>query len=342
MTDTAWKSGIRRGRPAVTDPDLRLDRARPVDDPDEAARRRGRIHDRGPRLDAGSRHPAAEQALGDGRDVLARQVPADDERRLGRIEPAQPGTPQRLGVEALDGVAGPARRPVVGRRRRVDRADQGFLDPSARVGLGLEQVVEALVAEAVDLGDREGRMQDDLGQQVERLREPIGGHVQPGGQRVPAGLGVERRTQPLGRLDQGDRVVALRPLGQGPGRQDRRAGLVGRLVDRADRQDQRGRHQRPTGQVRDEDAQARCQPSLGDRRELVQAGRPGDGSLGDDRPVAPWLGRGRHAASSSESRSSRAWSSAAGPSGRYVSTTRLSTRNTSVAATRMSSAVTAR
>ena len=36
ITETAWKSGIRRGRPGWPDADLRLDRARPMDDPDEA------------------------------------------------------------------------------------------------------------------------------------------------------------------------------------------------------------------------------------------------------------------------------------------------------------------
>ena len=316
MTETAWKSETRRGRPRCpirisvwTEPGRWMTRTRR---PDVDAR----VHDRTRAFAVGTRHPAAEQALGDLRHVLAGQVPADDEGRPGRVESARPRSAQRLGIQAFHGVARAAGRAMIGRGRRVDRVDQCLFHAPARVGLGLEQVVEALVPQAVHLGDGEGRVQDDLGEQVEGLRQPIGGDVEPGGQCVPAGLRVERRAQALGRLDQGDRVVALGPLREGPGGQHGRSRLLGRLVDGTDRQDQRGRHQRPAGQVRDEDAQARRQPRLGDLGELVRARRASDGSLGDDRPVAQRLGGGRHAASSSDSGSSSAWSSAAGPSGR--------------------------
>ena len=342
MTETAWKSETRRGRPRCpirisvwTEPGRWMTRTRRPDVDAVSTIGPGRSPS-GPDTQLPNRRSAISG------HVLAGQIPADDEGRPGRVESAQPRSAQRLGIEAFHGVARAAGRAVIGRGRRVDRVDQCLFHAPARVGLGLEQVVEALVPQAVHLGDREGRVQDDLGEQVERLREPIGRDVEPGGQCVPAGLRVERRAQALGRLDQGDRVVALGPLREGPGGQHGRSRLLGRLVDGTDRQDQRGRHERPAGQVRDEDAQARRQPRLGDLGELVRAWRARDGSLGDDRPVAQRLGGGRHAASSSDSRSSSAWSSAAGPSGRYVRTTRLSTRKTSVAATRMSSGVTAR
>ena len=313
-----------------------------MDDPDQPARARRRIHDRAGSPNTPRRGPAAEQAIRHRRDVLAGEVPADDQRRARRVQAAHPRAPQGLGVEPLHGVGGPAGRPVVRRRRRVDRADQGFLDASARVGLGLEQVVQALVAKTVHLDDRERRVQEELGEEFHRLREPVGRHVQPGGHRVPAGLGMERGPQPFGRLDQGDGVVALGALGQGPCGQHGRSRLVRRLVDGARRQDQRGRHERAAGQVRDEDPQARREPVLVDRGELIRTRRTRHGSLGDDWPVAKRLAVPAHAASSRASPSSRASASAAGPSGRYVSTTRLSTRKTSVAAARMSSAVTAR
>ena len=67
---------------------------------------------------------------------------------------------------------------------------------------------------------------------------------------------MERRPEPLGRLDQRDRVVPLGPLGQGARGEDRRAGLVGGLLDDAAGHDQRGGDERPSGQVDDDDRQA--------------------------------------------------------------------------------------
>ena len=114
MTETAWKSGIRRGRPGWpirisvwTEPGRcttrirRLVVAAAVDDL-AAARRPNRrsVH-------------VAEQLAGHRDDVLAAEVAADHERRPGRVHRALVGAPQRVGIEPLDGLARAARRPVV-------------------------------------------------------------------------------------------------------------------------------------------------------------------------------------------------------------------------------------
>ena len=129
-----------------------------------------------------------------------------------------------------DGVRGAARRPVVRARGRVDRADVRLVGAPARVGLRLDDVGQALVAEAVDLRFRERGPADDLGQQLQRGTEPRGRDVHARRRRVPAGLGVERRAEALGGLGQLDRVAQLRALGQAAGREHRRAGLPGGLV----------------------------------------------------------------------------------------------------------------
>ena len=129
--------------------------------------------------------------------------------------------------------------------------------------------------------------------------------------------------QPLGRLDQRDRVVVLGPLRECPGGEHRRAGIDGRLVGGTAREDQRRGDQRPAGQVGDEDPQAVVEAMVGDRREVIRSGRAGDGSVGDDGPIPRVRRRSAvraHAATSSvssaASSSARAASSAAGPSGR--------------------------
>ncbi len=110
------------------------------------------VTDSRPPHGAGPRRPDPEQVAGHGHHVLAAQVPADDERRPRGVErPARRHGGARAVVEGLDGVAQPRRRSVVGRRRRVDRADERLVGPPARIGLGLEQVVEPLVAQPLDL-----------------------------------------------------------------------------------------------------------------------------------------------------------------------------------------------
>ena len=209
----------------VADADLGLDAARPMHDAHDTTGQ-GRRVERGRRAPAAPvervQPPRVDAARAS--DVLADQVAGHDERGPGRILGPLVGAPDRVAVEALDGLAGAGRRPVIGRGGRVDRADVGLVGPSPRVGLGLEQVVEPLVAQTLDVRGREGRALEDLGQQLEGRPEARGGHVDPDARRVPAGLGVERCAEPLGRLGQGDRVVALGALGQGPGGEDGRAG----------------------------------------------------------------------------------------------------------------------
>ena len=110
------RDGVEVGDPPrqadVADPDLGLDRARPVDDPDEPARRTSRCrrsrHRRSPPCRRPSR-PTSEQPLGDRRDVEPGEVAADDERRPRRVE-------RRAGR--------PARRASAGRAARRCRASR--------------------------------------------------------------------------------------------------------------------------------------------------------------------------------------------------------------------------
>ena len=165
-------------------------------------------------------------------------------------------------------------------------------------------------------------MEEDLGDQVEGGRQAVRRYVDADAQGVPARFGVERGAQPLGRLDEGDRLIPLGALGQGPGGQHGGAGLIGRLLSCAAHDDHRRRHERTSGQVDDEDRQAVGQLTPGDRRELVAPWRAGCRPLGHDRAVAGFVDGRAHAATSSASPRSPAssagsvTSSALVPSGR--------------------------
>ena len=157
--------------------------------------------------------------------------------------PAHGPRAARSGVSASTVVAGAGRRAMVRARGRVDRRDVGLVGAAARVGPGLEQVGEALVAQPVDLGLGERRAADDLGEQLERGLEAARRDVDA--RRTSAsqpGLGVERGAEALGGLGQRDGVAALRALGQGAGGQDRGAALRVRARPRRPR----GRRARPT------------------------------------------------------------------------------------------------
>ena len=290
--------------------------------------------------------PVAEQAPSDLDDVLAAQVAADHQRRARRVEDPLVRPPRHRLVEALDRFPGPAGRPVIRRGRRVDRADVRLVGPAARVGLRLQQVVQPLVPQSIDLVGREGRAEQDLGEELEGGRQPRRRHVDTDARGVPAGLGVERRTEPLGGLRQPDGVIPFRALGQGTGGQDGRPGVRGRLVGCPDRHDHRGADQRATRQVGDHHGQAVVELRAGDDRERIGPRRAGLRALGDHHVP---LGRlGGHAATSSSTvsrasaSSSIAVSSAVGVSGRYVSTSRLSARNVAAATSWIASGVTSR
>jgi hypothetical protein len=205
---------------------------------------------------------------------------------------------------------------MVGRVGRVDRVDECLVGPPARVGLRLQQVVEPFVAQPLDLVRWEGRPEQDLGQELESGAQPRRRHVDADAGGVPAGIGVEGCAQPLARLDQGDGIVSLGPLGQGPGGQDGGPTFLRRLVDRSGRDHDRRADQRPARQVGDQDGQSVVEPGLGQARELVRARHAWCRALGDDVPVEVQAVRSGHAATSSS------WSvSASAVSSASVSTT---------------------
>jgi hypothetical protein len=143
---------------------------------------------------------------------------------------------------------------VVRRRGLVDRRGERLVRAAARIGAGLEQVVEALVAEALDLRLGERRVEGDLREELERGLETRRRNVDADARRVPAGVGVERRAEPLRGLDEGDGVEAGRALVIARAARTVAPGVGRRLVGRAVSQDERRRHERSPGQVGDDDA----------------------------------------------------------------------------------------
>ena len=348
----------RPGQARIADPDLGLHAARPMHDADQpTGPGRAVVHPR-PRPASRARcrgGPRAEQSLHDRDDILPAEVAGHDECGHGRVDDPGMRRGEDVAVQSLDRIARAARRPVVGRGRRIDRADERLLHAPAGIRLGLEQVVETLVAQALHLACREGGSQQELGEELQGGLEAARGHVHSGTQRVPAGVGVERRTQALGGFGQGDRVVVFRALAHRPRRHDGRPGHVGRFIGGARGQDDRGRHQRSARQIGDEDRQAVGQARAGDRRKFVGARCPGLGTIDHDVAVSARLGPRAHAATSSSSlsaplsvpgspvaASSTLAESAGGSSGRYVSTSRLSARNVAAATSMIASGVTAR
>ena len=69
-----------------------------------------------------------------------------------------------------DRLLGPARRAGRTASRRIDRLDVRLVGATPRVGLRLEQVVQALVAQPLDLGRRERRLDGRPRRQLERRR----------------------------------------------------------------------------------------------------------------------------------------------------------------------------
>ena len=224
MTESAWKSSIRRGTPTWpirisvwTAPGRWTTRTnRSWTAPASTIR---------PLVAAPTAGaPAAEQPLDDrrGRRSRARSPPTRNAARAGST-PRSYAARRRAGVELRDRLLRPAGRPAVGRAALVDRLGN---TPRRRGGAGrpgLEQVVQPLVAEALDLRLGERRVEGDLGEQLERRLEAGGRDVDADARRVPAGVGVERRAEALRGLDEGDRVVAARsprsaPARRGPSR----------------------------------------------------------------------------------------------------------------------------
>ena len=179
MTDSAWKSGIRRGTPTWpirisvwTEPGrwrTRTNRSRTaLSATIEPRRRRPR-----------TRRPSQPSS----RSAIAADVdPARGRRRRSSVaragsRPRWYAARRRPASRPLDRLLRPAGRPAVRRARRVDRRGERLVGAAARIGLGLEQVVEPLVAEALDLGLGERRVEGDLGEELERRLEAGGRHV---------------------------------------------------------------------------------------------------------------------------------------------------------------------
>ena len=264
MTDTAWKSGIRRGSPrwpirisVWTEPGRWTTwTSRPVDG-GRCRRRAGRRRRR-----RRTRVHAAEQPLGERRPRPGRRG-----RRRRRASPGAGSSVARVGAAQVLAASGrstvsrvPAGRSVVRRRpARRSSPTKASLGAAARIGLGLEQVVEPLVAQALDLARREGRVAAGPRRRA-RAPAPAGrpGTSTPTLERVPAGLGVDAR-----------RRAARRPRRA----RSRRSARVPSVSARAARTVRRPR--RPARRRR-----PRARP-----RDAETSGRPGRSAIEDRQPV---------------------------------------------------------
>ena len=272
ITDTAWKSGCEPAQAGVADADLGLDGAGAVDHADEPLRRRRRCRRSAAVAPAPEAGQSPNSASATREDDVGIDVTGDHQRRSFRDVGGRVDATQVRRGQAGDGLRRAARRSVVWAGRCVDGRDVRLVGATARVRLRLEQVREALVAQALHLGDRERRPAHDLGQQLHGGLEAGGRDVEPGGGRVPARLGVERRAETLGRLGQGDGVAELRALGQGAGGEDRRPADRGGLVHGAGAQGEGRRHQGAPGHGRDHHAEAVGERRPDGVREVVRAG----------------------------------------------------------------------
>ena len=208
-------------------------------------------------------------------DVEAAQFTADDQGHHRGIESPGEGASGFVRSEAFDRLARTGSTMPIRGGAGVDRLDEGLFGPSTWVGPGLEQVIQTLVAKALDITCRKGGSGHDLGDEIESGREPFAGNIDRDGQRIPTGLGVERRAQPLGCLDKLDRVVVVGAFGQGSGHQDRGSRLRLGIVSRATQRDQDASEQRPCGQVDRDHGQAVVKPRPIDGRERVWPGYAG-------------------------------------------------------------------
>ena len=283
-------------QPAMADPDLGLDRARPMDRPGRAARPTCRCRR--------SARPAASGPAGrptrrtgarpSADDVQAAEVAADDERRPGRVEAALVGAAQvvrRRGPRRSRG----SRPPAGGTARPARRSSPTKASSARRRGSALawsRSFSRSSRRRSTSAAGKVGRRTTSA-RSSSAGGEPVGRDVHADGQRVPAGLGVERRAEALGGLDQGDRVVAARcpPSAPGPPGRSPRPASAG-SSDRAARR-ARATPRRAAGRAgprRGCAARSASRCSV-DRRELVRSRRARDRSLGDDRAVAPRIDR---------------------------------------------------
>ena len=136
-------------------------------------------------------------------------------------------------VKPGNGLLGARKRTTVGCIVGEDELRKEPFDTSPGVCPHLQQVVDALLAEALDLILRKAGLEGDLGQQAQGRRQPRPRHLDRYRQGVPAGIRGELRAESLGRLDERHRVALQGALGHGASHHHRHAALRRRLTGSA-------------------------------------------------------------------------------------------------------------
>ena len=253
-----------RGKTHVPDADLGLRRAGPVHD-DRSA---GRLV-RGVRRERRSLRPGVGRPLREGRldralDVDATEVAGDDERAGVGTDRLGVASDEHVTIDRGHGLRRATERPRVGGAGRVHRLGEGPLDPPTRVGHGLLEVVEALVAQAQHLSLREAGVSVISASSAQSRSEARARHLDVRTRAVPARVRAQLGAQALGRLDELDAVALDAPLGQRACREDRRARLGGvlarRTTARVAANDELCLEERPAGHVREHELQAVVEP----------------------------------------------------------------------------------
>jgi hypothetical protein len=166
------------------------------------------------------------------------EVAGHDEGRPRRIERIRVAVGDGRRVEAAHGLVRSAQRAAVRRLGRVDRFREDALGTPPRVGARLEKIVQSLVTEPGDLLLGETRFEDHLGEQSQGGAETRAWDLERGTYRLPAGVGVELRAEPLRSLGERDRVESLRAFGQCARGQHRHPSPVRRFGRGAARQEE--------------------------------------------------------------------------------------------------------
>ena len=182
----------------------------------------------------------------------------------------------------------------------IDDRGERLLGAAAGVRHHLLQVVEALVAQAVDLPLGKGRRQGHLSEQRDGVREVSTRHLDVHREAVPARGGAHLGAQTFCGLDEGHRVVLGRPLGHGARREHGRACLLRGLAAGATAgiatDDELRLQQRPTGHMASDDREPVVERRALEGGKVVLARLAG---LGPPVQDGQWVG---HAAASSVTR----------------------------------------
>ena len=185
-----------------------------------------------------------------------------------------PGS-EHVSVEGADGLLHAAERSGVGGSLVIDHGREGLLGTPASIGHDLLQVIEALIAQTIDLALREGRLQGHLGEERHGLSQVRAGHLDVHRQAVPAGTGAHLRTQAFGRLDEGHRVAFGGALGHGTsgehGRSSLACGLAGGATAGIAADDELGLQQGAPGHMAADDGEPVVERRALEGREVVLA-----------------------------------------------------------------------